>query len=78
MLHDYETVPAGQYWPVPEYAAMVLGSQGGGGVVRTRVNDSGVSFSHSTAPVDAMHLRLSQNKTSNNQDQLILCCSYTR
>jgi hypothetical protein len=40
-MHDYETVPAGQYWPVPEYAAMILGSQGGG-VVCTRVNDSGV------------------------------------
>jgi hypothetical protein len=57
VLHDYETVPAGQYWPVPEYAAMVSGPQGAG-VVRTRVNNSGVYITHTIAPVDAMHLHL--------------------
>lgn len=40
VIHDYKTVPAGRYWPVPEYAAVVLGPNGGG-IVRTRVNNTG-------------------------------------
>jgi hypothetical protein len=36
-------VPAGDYWPVPEYAAAVLGPRGGG-TVRARINTSGGLF----------------------------------
>lgn len=39
-LHEYQTVPAGSYWPVPEYAAWVQGPSAGG-VVRARINKTG-------------------------------------
>lgn len=43
VLHEYEAVPGHDYSPVPEYAAFVLGGPLGGGIVRARVNRTGVS-----------------------------------
>jgi hypothetical protein len=40
VLHSYQTVPGGEYWPVPEYAAVLSGPLGSG-IVRARINDTG-------------------------------------
>jgi Ni,Fe-hydrogenase I large subunit len=39
-VHQYQTVPEGQYFPVPEYAASVQGPNGAG-IVRARINTTG-------------------------------------
>jgi len=42
VIYQYQTVPNGRFYPVPEYAARLQGANGASGIVRARINTTGV------------------------------------
>jgi hypothetical protein len=42
VIYHYQTVPNGRFYPVPEYAARLQGANGASGIVRARINTTGV------------------------------------
>eukprot|EP00775_Hariotina_reticulata_P007336 gene7336-7548_t len=44
VIYHYQTVPAGCYWPVPEYAASLQSASGASGIVRARINTTGLKL----------------------------------